>query len=425
MNKAHTVFLRPVTSLYFGRPGSLPAGEAHVGISWFPPPISAFQGMIRTKLLQEAGVFQPEKRVEELVGTPEALPDDWALNGPFPACYPRPGELQLWFPMPCFLLPPLDRSRLEPVVARPLSSGDGYPELVDDEMQPEGLSDKHDSQPQRLQLAGAPAEAKLKSEACWISSGNLYWAFSQGHSAYASLSWRPEECSRDLPPFVRRETRTGLARQKDTRGTKIEITGRAEEGMLYFLSALRFSPLSGFFGSLKAELSNPLSSQALEQGPILAGKKGGVLAFEKPDGQDIWWSRLEAGEHLANCPVPDGALVWISLLTPGCWGSAAALLKLLHPGPELTVELVSFLGHAPIFLGGFSLAKKRQRPVRSWYPAGTSILVRLTGGTEEARRDCLLHWNNNCLLVENKTERPFGYGHILVSAPLNDGGNHG
>ncbi|MFZ5765368.1 MAG: type III-B CRISPR module-associated Cmr3 family protein [Thermodesulfobacteriota bacterium] len=428
MSHTYPLFLRPVTALYFGRPGSLPAGEAHAGISWFPPPISAFQGMIRTKILEEAGIFSPPSEVERLVGRPDALPDGWQLTGPFPSCRSGSRELQIWLPMPCFLLPPLDRHAKQPVFARPLeeSRSDGYPELMDSGMLLESSADKRHGTLKRLLLAGAPETAKLKPDECWISARNMYWALSGGANddLPGSAGWQAKECSRPLPPFVRMETKTGLARQKKRNGLELVITGTAEEGMLYFLSTLRFTPDAGLYGNLAARFSPDINPRALEQGAILGGKKGGVLAFEQAPGRDEWWECLTAGEHLAHCPVPDNALVWIALLSPGQWETPSQLPALLKPPGNLTVEIVSILAPPPLFLGGFSLAEKRQRQAKPWYPPGSSILVRLSGGSETERRVCFMEWNNRCLLTSEAPQRSFGYGHILVSSPLKYGGPH-
>lgn len=412
MTSTHNIFLRPVTSIYFGRPGALPAGEVHVGVSWFPPPISAFQGMIRTKLLQYAGVFNPRKEVEALVGTTDELPEGWSLKGPFPAHYQTKRQLQIWLPTPSFLLPPLQEDAVKPVFARPMTSGEDWQGLIDQAALSQNGSP--------LTLSGAPGEAKAKPIDGWVSSRNLFWAVSGGKEA----SWRHQECSKGLPPFVKWETRPGLAREKNRGKAGLEITGRAQEGMLYFLKCLRFSHSSGLVGWFKAVLPTPLSPEALNQGPILAGKKGGVIAFEKPKGRDRWWERLEAGEHLTRCPIPDPALVWIILLSPGCWRSLEELKKMLSVRQDIGISIRSILSRPPIFFGGFSMLEKRQRPALPWYPPGTSILVELKGKSEIERREYLMELNNRAVLADAE-HRPFGYGHVLTTCPIEYGGNNG
>ncbi len=413
MNSIHKIFLRPVTPIYFGRPGALPAGEAHAGISWFPPPISAFQGMIRTKLLQYAGIFSPRREVEALVGTTDELPEGWSLKGPFPAYYQTKRRLQIWFPAPSFLFPPLQEDAVEPVLARPMTGNRDLQLLMD-----KGTRSDNNAQ---LMISGAPGQAGAKPVDGWISSHNLFWAVCGGKG---SASWEPQGCSRGLPPFVRWETRPGLAREKNKGKAGLEITGRAKEGMLYFLNCLRFSPSSGLVGWLEAALSAPLSPEALEHGPILAGKKGGLAAFEQPEGTDRWWELLEAGEHLVECAIPDPSLVWIVLLSPGRWRSLKELKEMLSAGGKAGISIRSILSKAPVFLGGFSMVERRPRPALPWYPPGTSILVELKGRTEIERREYLMELNNTAVLADQRY-RPFGYGHVLVTCPIEYGGNNG
>ncbi len=415
MNRVHNIFLRPVTPIYFGRPGALPAGEAHVGMSWFPPPISAFQGMIRTKLLQQAGVFSPKRKVEDLIGTTDGLPKGWSLKGPFPAQYRENRRLQIWFPAPSFLFPPLQEDALEPVIASPMTEDMELQLLMD-----KGTSiDKKD----RLMISGAPGQAGTKPLDGWISSRNLYWAVC---GSKGNVSWEPEGCSRGLPPFVKWETRPGLEREKEKKKGQagVKITGRAKEGMLYFLNCLRFSHSSVLVGWLEAALSPPLSPEALERGPILAGKKGGVAAFEQSEGTDRWWKLLGAGEHLVECVIPDPSLVWIILLSPGRWRSLKELKEMLSFEGKVEVYVRSILSKAPVFLGGFSMVERRPRPALSWYPPGTSILIELRGKTEKDMRKYLMELNNTSILADQQY-RPFGYGHALVTSPINSGGNDG
>jgi len=116
MAEERTIFLRPITSVYFGSPGSFNAGEMAGSVtgskSMFPPPISSFQGMIRTKLLIDSGITD-QKEVPALVGKPKELPDSWALQGPFPVRLLEK-RLDIWFPVPKCLFP----SPQAPVKAR-------------------------------------------------------------------------------------------------------------------------------------------------------------------------------------------------------------------------------------------------------------------------------------------------------------------
>jgi len=68
--------------------------------------------------------------------------------------------------------------------------------------------------------------------------------------------------------------------------------------------------------------------------------------------------------------------------------------------------------------------ERRPRPALSWYPPGTSILIELRGKTEKDMRKYLMELNNTSILADQQY-RPFGYGHALVTSPINSGGNDG
>ena len=415
----NTIFLRPITAIYFGKPGSFCAGETHTGTSWFPPPISAFQGMIRTKILQHIGVFSPKNKVEELVGTKESLPKDWSLKGPFPTSYSNNKELTLWFPIPSFLFLPLESDSCCPVRAKLLLDKQ-YPYLLD-------IDSDIDKKYSGLLPAGAPNIACTKPLSGWISSHNLLWALKGDN---ADISWDIHGCSLSLPPFVSWETKPGLARkkEKDDRHNIKKITGRAQEGMLYFLNYLRFSDNSGIIGWLSVP-DGSTDPNALKQGPIVAGKKGGVMAFDDFKGYQIDknWEKIENGEFLdvsseTKATKPVSVLVWIILLTPGRWESTSELTQMLRScTKDVDVAVKSIISLEPISLGGFSMADKRPMPATSWYPAGTSILVKLEGENAQQILSCLRELNNKTILASDK-DKAFGYGHILVSCPIEDNG---
>ncbi|MFK5953735.1 MAG: type III-B CRISPR module-associated Cmr3 family protein [Desulfobacterium sp.] len=425
MSRSHQLFLNPVSSLYFGPPGAFNAGEDHVGESWFPPPISSFQGMIRTKLLQEVGVFNPRERVADLVGTPDKLPEGWQLTGPFPARYLPNNRFEVWLPAPAFLLPPMDKHATTPLFSRQCSPEEEEVMLMDDGMR---LNDStNNSEPNRfLSLAGKPGTAEDKPMQGWLSARNLLWALNPENS---KLQWKPHGCTLHLPPFVFKETKSGLAREKESNNSIMTITGRPKESMLYFLKRLRFAPLSGLTGSLKLPDASPLPDDAaMNHGTLPGGSKGGVVAFEKLTAKDDSWEKIINGDHLVSMEQddpkkPELDMVWITLISPGQWKSFDNLSSMLKSPEPVSLTIISLVGHAPIYLGGYNLVKKLPRQAMPWYPAGTSILARLSGGSAEERINYLKELNYSCLLAPEE-RRPFGYGHILVTAPFNSGGSH-
>ena len=426
MSRSHHFFMNPVSSLYFGPPGAFNAGEDHVGESWFPPPISSFQGMIRTKLLQEAGVFSPRERVADLVGPPDKLPEGWQLTGPFPARYLPNKRFEVWLPTPAFLLPPMDKKATLPLFGRQCSPKGEDVMLMDDDMCLNKPPNNNEVE-QFLTLAGTPGMAEEKPMQGWLTARNLLWALNPKNS---QLEWKTHECALNLPPFVFKETKSGLAREKQPNDSIMTITGRAKESMLYFLRRLRFAPLSGLTGCLKLPKASPLpDDDALNHGTLPGGSKGGVVAFEKLIAKDDSWVKIMNGDHLDNSMEQDHAkkperdMVWITLISPGQWESFKDLSAILKPPEPVSLTIVSFVGHSPIYLGGYNLVKKLPRQAMPWYPAGTSILAQLSGGSVKERINYLKELNYSCLLAPEES-RLFGYGHILVTAPFNSGGSY-
>ncbi len=408
------LFLQPVTRLYFGRPGALPAGEAHVGKSWFPPPISTFQGMVRTRLLDEAGIFSPKDRVAELVGLPDKLPEGWQLQGLFPAARKkRHGGLRIWLPVPAMLFESLDRKSKKPVTARFLQEKSN--DLLMD-VEQEGRASEEFS----LHLLGAPGVAKEKPLRGWLSSGNLFNVLSGQPE-----QWQPGEYCPDLPPFVGREQQTGLARERKILDRGLALSGQAAEGMLYTLETLRCAPGSGFCGWFRGELHRDLSEEALHQGTVVAGKKSGIMAFSEPPPVDRHWQHLADGDHLSAKGISENRLqVWLILLSPGQWESFAEVENILS-SEKLQVRVKGCLCPEIIHLGGFSLAERRPRPAEPWYGAGTSLLLDVVGPDPETTVQLIKeHWNNRCLLAP-KTKQPFGYGHVLAGIYKENGENNG
>ncbi|MFP7753703.1 type III-B CRISPR module-associated Cmr3 family protein [Thermodesulfobacteriota bacterium B35] len=395
------VFLRPVTPVYFGRPGSLSAGEARSGVSWFPPPISAFQGMIRTRLLDDVGVFSPRSRVAELVGTPDSLPSGWQLRGPFPAHAGEGDTMDIWLPMPAFVLKPREwQPEKAPVFARRLGRGNNDHFLTDD-------------QGQGMEPLGNPGAGAEKPLPGWVSSSNL-WRLLAGNTA----RWDANGYGAELPDFVGYEDKIGLARDKDPE-ENLYLSGRPREGMLYSLRTLRFRENSGLVGWFDGSLAPPLRSQALKRGQVVAGKKGGIMAFSEVRGKDPYWEDIAAGQHLEhNDREPGNDLFWIILLSPGRWqenGADTAAALLARAAGFRDVRLLGMICPDVTWLGGFSLAERRPRPAQPWFAAGTSLLVQVPeadgrdiGGIVRAA------WNNRCLLAPEE-KRPFGYGHILAA----------
>ena len=409
------IFLHPVTPVYFGRPGALPAGEARSGISWFPPPISAFQGMVRTRLLDDAGVFSPPGRVAELVGKPDELPPGWHMQGPFPAYLPAGEEtMQTWLPAPAFALKPKAWEQSKPpVLARRLEAGQAL----------------CDAQGQAFEPLGNPGAGAEKPVGGWLSSRNL-WHLLKGDPE----QWDGHEYGPHLPPFVGQEIKIGLAREKKEPeaketavGSNLHLSGRPQEGMLYSLGTLRFAEHGGLVGWFAGDLAPPLRPSALARGRVVAGKKGGIMAFAPlPGKEDPHWADIAAGKHLGQGDLQkDDALFWVILLSSGRWrhgpagagdhGLATAAEMLARAADLPRVDLLGMLCPAVTWLGGFSLAECRPRPAEPWFAPGTCLLVRVRAVEGKDHLKAIQRgWNNRCVLAPEK-KLSFGYGHILAA----------
>ncbi len=223
----------------------------------------------------------------------------------------------------------------------------------------------------------------------------------------------------ELPPFVRYEDKIGLAREKETKEERLYLSGRPREGMLYSLRTLRFKDGSGLMGWFDGPLEPPLRHIALTRGRVVAGKKGGTIAFARmPGAKDQYWEKIVAGDHLNHDRSRANAkLFWITLLTPGRWlddGEDSAAAMLARAAGFQDVRVLGMICPAITWLGGFSLAVRRPRPAVSWFSPGTSLLVQIRDAVQDVNGTVRTAWNNRCVLAPDD-KCFFGYGHILAS----------
>ena len=273
-----------------------------------------------------------------------------------------------------------------------------------------------------LELLGAPRQGREKPALGWLSCRSMV-ALLDG-----AEQLQPCEYCHDLPPFVCRETHTGLAREKGAESDSVRLPGRAREGMLYTLSMLRFAPDSGLCGWFSGNLANPLSAKALHRGTVVAGKKGGVMAFARTAGVDPYWQDLTRGKHLDGLAPDDLLRIWLILLTPGRWQNLAELGGMVAEAAGLDAEQVRVRGclcPPLVYLGGFSMASGRARPARAWYGAGTSLLIDLRADSGQDLPTIVRQKLNNHCLLAPPAQRPFGYGHVLAAAYQHNGGTDG
>lgn len=383
--------VRPVDTLYFGPPSSIPAGDVHGGRSLFPPPPMAFQGMVRSRLLAAANPAldlddwssAAVKERAGLVGGPDRLPDGWQLAGPFPARLEP--VIEPWFPMPRFALRGAGGA---PILAhRVQSTHPGY-----DDLQPDPDGERW--------VMGAPEVDAIQPMDGWISAHNLRFLLT------GEGGWDQRGFGDGLPPFVARERRTGVAID----GAK----GSAKDGLLYTLETLRLDRGAGFLGRLEGGLPPRLHGSALTTGLGLAGRGARLVAFGAAEQIHDDWRRLRAGDHLPD-QVADGARFWVVAIAPARIAGPCAPFTSPPPGAVELIVRAAFVGRE-IILGGFSLAGRggsESRPNRAYAPAGSAWLVELRGGDAAARRAAMeaLHDKPSIGVVD---EHGFGFGHTLV-----------
>ncbi|NKC15560.1 MAG: hypothetical protein GKR94_26195 [Gammaproteobacteria bacterium] len=422
----HGFLIRPLEAVYFGRPRSFSAGEAHHGTSEFPPSGYTFQGMIRSQLLRavhppldldDASAAARDQRTR-LVGGPDALPAGWQLTGPYPAriIEQQGGErrLQPWLPAPHFLLAaPAPSSGIggstsfdpEPC-ARPATAAPVHARALPDAC---GHA-LNDLKPGTV-LLGRPDEGAVKALGGWLTPANLRHALSAGgHHSNGDPPWCAAGHACGLPPFVHRETRPGLALED----------GSARDGMLYFLDTVRFHDAdgaraglyghAGFYGHIEGKCDERIPANALIATLGAAGRKARPAAFEPIPPLVADFENLCNDDHLP-ATVHEKDCFWLVILTPVALDDPAMPLPAGRDGVRL--ESLGLLTGPALTIGGYRYADASTRPNRSYLPAGSCWLIRLRGADPE-RRARILRTLNNAHLLGDEKEAAFGFGHTLV-----------
>ena len=417
-------WLRPLDTLYFGPPSSIPAGDAHRGHTMFPPPPMAFQGLVRTRLLTGADPpldlgdrsEQGRQSIAGLIGDPDTLPKGWQIEGPWPSCLVMDADevvAEPWVPSPRFLFQAAEESSPEPARAfellhcpdarsrspegngnEPETSHPGLNDLLQSGVEPDG----------RPYLLGLPQCREPRPIGGWLSAANLVWALT------GEGSWDANGHCSEHPWFVRLERRAGVAIDPST--------GRARDQHLYFLDVLRFAENTGFAGWLEADLDPPLRAGALRCGVGRAGRGGRLVAFEPLPSFAPGWNRLWRGDHLTaegldGSRYGDRIYVWLVLMSP------VRIKDPQHPEldwssvPEVGIRVRGALIGPPLVLGGFRMAGDTGRPNRAYIPAGSCWLIELQGGSiaEQLYAVRRLHASH---VLGPREEARFGFGLTLV-----------
>ncbi len=391
----------PREPLYFGPPASLPAGDTHHGRSLFPPPVSAWQGLVRTRLLEAAGLDLQDRSRQgrearaALVGGPDELPPRWRLEGPVPFVPGADGRAEGWFPTPLWVHQAKDDvdpdAPPRPLVAEPLR----VPEV--NAMQSD-LS-------WQLVPVGAPKAGRTSPLGGWLGAGDLLRVLGGGLPAQLSReAWADRRTHWDLPPFVHWETRPGLALEGNT--------GTAREGMLYFVRTLRFSPGSGLAGWIHGLLPEGIPADALHEGTVSAGRKARPVMFAPLDLRSRAWDEVRAGAYLPPKVPRESCDFWLYLASAGRI-EVPVRPTIPSPEPDVVLEVRAALLHKPVWQGGFSIETGRARPNSPFVPAGSAWLVRMSGGTPEQRARVLAELHGTSPLVA-PSRAAFGEGRMFV-----------
>lgn len=370
-----------------GRP--FVAGEDSADAGLFPPTPWTFQGVVRTHLLEamhpEGLTSVPPSTIQREIGPPDALPPGWRLQGPLPA-RATPAGVEPWVPWPrCLELDTRGRSRL--IQRLPAAS----------------TLDLR-SFPPRTAWVGSPAAEPARG---WLAAGNLVYALCGWGT------WDPDGLSLGsaLPPFVEPELRTGLVID--------DTSGRAADSMLYAAVHHRLHPGAGLWGALLGA-----DGAALQAGTARVGRKGRPASLLPGSSVAGWRRLLDGGALVADRGrTPDVVDLWVVLLTPAVARPATAgATPLPFERPAgVAIEVVAVLGGPGEPVGGFDRLSDGGRPTRAVWAAGTSVWLRLSGGSPADRVRAARHLHG--LQALDDDER-LGFG-LRIAIPFDpDTGAH-
>jgi hypothetical protein len=455
MKNMQAFFVQPDGPIYFGEPRSNSAGESHLMRGRFPMPQSAFQGMIRTRLLhcaepaldlrgaggRTAGDAQAE--IAALVGQPDQLPRGWQFCGPFPAVRRRQdSELTPWLPIPACL---------GPVKSTELSSALKVGELIDDsdpgrdpsstQGNPRYLGgafpSKTEQQPPATEEArlhfGWRGAGKVKAASGWMSADAMEF-FLRNPEAGRRLDLHAEQAyvTGSYPPFVEDQYRTGGALQ-DGAGQSARDSGRARpqkgmaDGMLYTYQEHRYLDVDKRTGNMQQagmvgwyrleDLSPRLSAASLQHGHAKLGRRARPAALSPVERWCEAWQRIIHADHLqASESHTNEAFVWLVLLTPLVGEVDGLQANLQARAAAGTTISIASSSTQRMTLGGYSLAENQNRPnLAAWAP-GSAWLLHISSPDELSQLETLRSLHNQHLDAAERA--PFGYGHVFCSRPF-------
>lgn len=349
--------LRPLDTVFFRSGQPFNAGDDHYIRSLFPPTPRTMQGIVRTRLLSQAGVdVENHTDIESTVGIGDALAPDLHLRGP----YPFSGEP--YFPVPRYLVhdPDLGYVQLKAIPNLFSDLGNGY------------------------QLPALPGGDHYDYIQAWLPWSGMYKLLWEGNT---SLKYALEE---ENPLWIE-EIRNGIKHDC--------MKGTTQKEHLYSMGHIRMQ--KGAEG-LWFQCTRSLSS-----GPMSIGGEGRMAAFEDSIQPDMILPK-----EIAQAILSDKRF-WVVLIQPARFEKNHLPDLTEDPWSSLNIRLITSVVEKPLPLGGFDLMKKRPADMCRYAPAGSSFLLELNGPIRSGTASILQQIHNTCCLG-NKQERQMGFGHVMI-----------
>lgn len=352
----YSALLRPLDTLVLRGGEPFNAGEDHYVRSQFPPSPRAFQGMVRTKLLQDAGIDLDDRdAVREFIGTKECLPDDLRIQGPFPFA-----QENLWFPAPRYLAQ---------------DSAETWHRMMPHENLATDLG---------LSLPARPSAGFLTPLEAWLSWPEMRWAL-----------WGlgpGKVCPRESLSLWMEEIRTGIARSRGK---------AARQGHLYSIGHIRLAHQTTLWFQ---------ATRAVAPGILPVGGEGRLAEFSPGCSFD-----LSLPEEVAQAIGKEGRF-WLVLVQPARFSGGWKPDFDADGVGELRVKLVTAVVGSSQPIGGFDLANQRPHALWSYVPGGSAYLLELVDPPSDTPTK-LQKLHNTCAVGE-ESERSMGFGHVMIGRVL-------
>ncbi len=390
------IAIAPLGPLYFGDGRPLTAGETDYGEGRFPPSPRTAQGIVRTALLRSVpdlflGRGADRDRITDLVGPPDALPDDWQLVGPWLARWHTEDEtgveeIEPWLALPRYVVAGAREKTLGVVTAISLA----------EQTEETRAGMRWDVG----EIEHAPlVDSRARAAPGYIGPDGLR-ALLGGKCPGA------DQIRTGLPDFVAQETRIGLRVEPER-----EV---ADEGMLYTLGYRRFADNSGLGIRFRGRLHQEVDPGALTRGTTSIGGKSRVARLLSVRSWSAAFAAALEPSHLPAEPEDEDRFwLWTTTSVPleQPWAPQFAVPSL----GDATLKIVTAVVGQAESIGGFTLAEDRSLGSALHVPAGSAWLVEVRGGRPDERGALLRTLHNAFPFRSDPALSAMGFGHTLVS----------